>query len=71
VDDWLDAWAGKDGRLSPEAMAETMREALQDPDPVCGLRRFTHLLGALTPENAPTAPAALRSVQTPAHPTTP
>lgn len=61
VNRWLDPWFGANGRISPQAMTAAVTQALADPDPVRGLRHFTHLLACLTPENAPAALAALKA----------
>ncbi len=58
---WLRSWMDGAGILPPEGMAAAVAEAVGDPDPVRGMRRFTQLLECLTPENAPAAFEALLS----------
>jgi hypothetical protein len=58
---WLRRFASVDGTISAENMTGAVMDALRDPDPVKGLRHFTHLLECLTPENAPAALAALKA----------
>ncbi len=56
---WVRSWCGSDGRISPERMAEAVRQA-QNDDPVRGLNHFLQLLECLTPDNAPAALAVLK-----------
>jgi hypothetical protein len=53
------AWAARfrsaDGTISPEKMAEAVREALRESDPVKSMMNFSQLVKELSPENAASA----------------